>query len=294
MSQPILYLFTIGLARRGNVENVVQALKEKSIQCAVDVRERQSAEGELGQNRLRTHLKETGIIYMSFLNEFGRAEERARKKDGKINYEKACKDGCFVSGIERLMEGLRKGYRIALLGLEAEPQDSFRYLAIGRKMAELGTQVWHIMPDNHVVSQSELNEKKLQQHIWTKRRADMAAEVGQRGEDIAATYLENNGYGILDRNWNLHRGCELDIVAHRDGIVHIVEVKTRNDSEGISPELAINQEKIKHLVKATIAYKKQNLRSNIPCQIDSIAVILKEGNAHELRFYENICNLGTF
>ena len=53
-------------------------------------------------------------------------------------------------------------------------------------------------------------------------------ELGQIGEELAATYLMNKGYRILHRNWNLHRGCELDIVAMKDGKLHFVEVKTRS------------------------------------------------------------------
>ena len=293
MNQPIHYLFTMGLARRGKVENVVQALREKDIQCVVDVRERQSVEGFFGQENLRLHMKEAGIIYMPFLDEFGKVEERSRKKNGKVNYEKACKDEWFVKGIQRLQEGLQKGYRIALLGLEAEPQESFRSLAIGRRLEEVGVQVWHILADNQTVAQSALNEKRIQQHIRTKMWSNKAADVGQRGEDIAATYLEDNGFGILDRNWNLHKGCEIDIVAHRDGIVHFVEVKTRSNAAFTTPESAINQEKLKHLIKAAKAYKKQNLMDNITCRIDSIAIVLKEGEKHDLTFHENICNLGN-
>ena len=35
--------------------------------------------------------------------------------------------------------------------------------------------------------------------------------LGKAGEDAAATYLEENGYTILDRNWRKNR-LELDII----------------------------------------------------------------------------------
>jgi len=42
-------------------------------------------------------------------------------------------------------------------------------------------------------------------------------ELGNIGEDIAANYLQELGYEILDRNWRFKR-VELDIVAHLDSL----------------------------------------------------------------------------
>ena len=270
------------------MENVVQVLQGKGIQCVVDVRERQSVEGVFGQKNLRLCMKEAGMIYMSFLDEFGKVDERCRRMNGEVNYEKACRDEWFVKGIQRLQEGMQKGYRIALLGMEAEPQESFRALAIGRRLEELGCQVEHILANNQTVLQSVLNKIELQQQEKNKQRSDKAAEVGRKGEDIATKYLEDNGFGILDRNWNLHKGCEIDIVAHRDGIVHFVEVKTRSYDTFATPEYAINRNKMQHLYKAAKAYKVQHQLQGIKSQIDSIAIILRSDDDYDLTFHENI------
>ena len=50
--------------------------------------------------------------------------------------------------------------------------------------------------------------------------------VGVRGEDIAARWLEQRGMTILERNWRGRHG-ELDIVALDGPTLRIVEVKTR-------------------------------------------------------------------
>lgn len=49
--------------------------------------------------------------------------------------------------------------------------------------------------------------------------------VGNLGESIAAKYLQNKEFQILDRNY-LKKWGEIDIVARRTGKVHFVEVKT--------------------------------------------------------------------
>lgn len=56
--------------------------------------------------------------------------------------------------------------------------------------------------------------------------------TGHEAERVAASYLENLGYKILDINWKTPR-CEIDIVAMKDTVVHCIEVKYRkNDTQG--------------------------------------------------------------
>lgn len=67
-------------------------------------------------------------------------------------------------------------------------------------------------------------------------------ELGSRGEEAAAAYLERSGMTILDRNWNCRSG-EVDIVAIDGDALVFVEVKTRKtDSKG-TPEEAVSASK---------------------------------------------------
>ena len=47
---------------------------------------------------------------------------------------------------------------------------------------------------------------------------------GRAAEDVAAAWLSEGGWSIVARNWRRGRG-ELDIVALKDGILAVVEVK---------------------------------------------------------------------
>jgi len=53
-------------------------------------------------------------------------------------------------------------------------------------------------------------------------------ERGRRGEEIAAAYLADLGWKILDRNV-VFRGGELDVVAIPGGERVVVEVRTRSE-----------------------------------------------------------------
>jgi putative endonuclease len=50
--------------------------------------------------------------------------------------------------------------------------------------------------------------------------------IGRMAEQVAAEYLEEQGFRILDQNWR-RRECEIDIIAMKEGVVYLVEVKYR-------------------------------------------------------------------
>ena len=62
-------------------------------------------------------------------------------------------------------------------------------------------------------------------------------DIGRMGEDFAARYLAQQGYDIMERDWQ-QGSRDLDIIARTpDGItVVFVEVKTRTSDEIMLPE----------------------------------------------------------
>ena len=56
--------------------------------------------------------------------------------------------------------------------------------------------------------------------------------TGHEAEQVAAVYLEAQGFNIKDINWKT-RYCEIDIIAEKDKTIYFVEVKSRkNSSQG--------------------------------------------------------------
>lgn len=100
-------------------------------------------------------------------------------------------------------------------------------------------------------------------------------ERGIAGELLAADHLQSEGYAILCRNWRFgHK--ELDIVARKDGVLVVVEVKTRKDTAFGQPEEAITNRKIRHIVCSADAYVTQNA-IDLPVRFDLITIVT-EGN----------------
>lgn len=101
-------------------------------------------------------------------------------------------------------------------------------------------------------------------------------ELGKEGEQAACEYLEQNGYVIRHRNWR--RGhLELDIVAAKDNLLIVVEVKTRRDTLFAQPEEAVTMQKIKRTVRATDTYLRL-FQLDVPVRFDIITVVGQPGN----------------
>jgi putative endonuclease len=108
---------------------------------------------------------------------------------------------------------------------------------------------------------------------------DRRKALGQQGEDVAAVYLERQGYEIITRNWRTRSG-ELDIVARDGDWLVFVEVRTRRSSGAAAgpilgmPEDSITPRKQLQLAALADAYLFE-LRWEGPQRIDIIALELR-------------------
>lgn len=78
-------------------------------------------------------------------------------------------------------------------------------------------------------------------------------DFGKEGELRAQAYLRNKGYTLLDCNWRCGKN-ELDIVAEKDGLLVVVEVKSRSTDFFEHPKDAITPAKIRRTVQAAHDY----------------------------------------
>ena len=78
-------------------------------------------------------------------------------------------------------------------------------------------------------------------------------ELGKIGEELAVEFLRKNGYEILETNWTFQK-AEIDIIAQKENILAVVEVKTRSSLEFGLPQDFVKPKKIQLLVKAINEY----------------------------------------
>ena len=103
-------------------------------------------------------------------------------------------------------------------------------------------------------------------------------ELGKFGEEMAVAYLQKEGYEILETNWTFQK-AEIDIIAQKENVLAIVEVKTRSSIDFGLPQDFVKPKKIQLLVKAVNEYVVRNdLDLNV--RFDIIA-IHKEKNEYK-------------
>lgn len=109
-------------------------------------------------------------------------------------------------------------------------------------------------------------------------------ELGKKGEQLALEYLEKHGYTILDKNWRYQK-AEVDIIAQKEEILAVVEVKTRSSTDFGDPQDFVKPKKIKLLVAAIDEYvTSKNL--DVEVRFDIIAIV-KTGNNFTLEHIED-------
>jgi putative endonuclease len=109
-------------------------------------------------------------------------------------------------------------------------------------------------------------------------------ELGKKGEDIAADYLAEEGYKILNRNWRYGKD-EIDIIAETDKFIVFIEVKSRSTSYFGEPEDAVDNQKQRFLVRAADAYVNQK-EIDLEVRFDIISIIFEKGK-HTIRHIED-------
>lgn len=124
----------------------------------------------------------------------------------------------------------------------------------------------------------------------TKETKDVASysphELGKRGEEAAACFLERREYEILDRNWKCIAG-EADIVALQDDTLCFIEVKTRKDAQKGFPSEAVDTRKRSRYERIAACYLKDHDYADVRVRFDIIAILVLGEDRAFLRHHLN-------
>jgi len=102
------------------------------------------------------------------------------------------------------------------------------------------------------------------------------ADLGRRGEALAARELRRRGYAILERRWRCRIG-EIDIVARDGEVLVVVEVKARSRSDYGPPVDAVDRDKRVKRERLALAYLQAKRRRDVAVRFDVIGVTFAAG-----------------
>ncbi|TWP35562.1 YraN family protein [Leekyejoonella antrihumi] len=122
-----------------------------------------------------------------------------------------------------------------------------------------------------------------------RRRADPRHDLGRRGEETAARYLQSRGLVLIDRNWRCREG-EIDIVALDEGAdtLVVVEVKTRTSTRFGTPVEAVTPVKAARLRRLASCWLRDHPLGVARVRIDVIGVLAPRGGRPQITHISDV------
>lgn len=111
-------------------------------------------------------------------------------------------------------------------------------------------------------------------------------KLGNFGEMLVITYLENLNYKILEKNYNTKFG-EIDIIAKDKDEYVFIEVKTRTSKKYGMPSEAVNSNKEKHIQKSSKVYIFLNNLESKYIRYDVIEVYFTSKSKYYINHLKN-------
>ncbi len=88
------------------------------------------------------------------------------------------------------------------------------------------------------------------------RMGENTKAIGNIAENMACEYLKNEGYEIIERNFTTDIG-EIDIIAKKEDVVAIVEVKAATSPTDFNPSEKVNKQKQGKIKRTAIIFSWQ-------------------------------------
>ena len=99
---------------------------------------------------------------------------------------------------------------------------------------------------------------------------------GQHGEQLAAEFLQRQGYRIQQQNYRCREG-EIDIIAWDGPTLVFIEVKTKGQSMFGAPQAMVDRHKQRKLVHVAMVYVHQHRLQQVDVRFDVVAITLLPG-----------------
>ena len=107
---------------------------------------------------------------------------------------------------------------------------------------------------------------------------------GQEAEQLAADFLVQKGFRILERNFR-HKHCEVDLIVLKDNWLVFVEVKMRSSVAFGHPEIFVDSSKRHNVRRASRHYIfSRNWNGNIRFYV---LAITKDGSGESILHIED-------
>lgn len=112
-------------------------------------------------------------------------------------------------------------------------------------------------------------------------------EIGDKGEDIAVKYLKKNKYRIIERNFNVPKIGEIDIIAKDKDYLVFVEVRLRKNTRCGTPAETVNVYKQRRIIKAALTFMKKHDVCDGLTRFDVVEIIGDADGEYKIELIKN-------
>jgi uncharacterized protein (DUF488 family) len=185
-------LYTIGYSGF-QVRDFIKELKKRDVNAVVDVRSKPYSKFHSDYNKeaITEILSQHNIHYFNFDKSFGARQTNPKYcTDGYVDFEKFARSEIFLDGINRIADGCENGMVIALMCAEKDPISCHRAILVSRYLTEY--DVRHIVPGGEDITQSELENRLLEEYFSNRNQMNLFGEHKTDDELIAEAYRIKN------------------------------------------------------------------------------------------------------
>lgn len=202
------HLFSVGHSNQ-SAEEFIDEIRSFGVNCIVDVRSMPYSKftPQFNAEALGAVLKRNGIAYLPFGAEFGARRTDSFDYDNllgagfgenQVVFELAAQTPAFQRGVERIKNGLAKGFVIALMCSEADPLECHRFSLVSRYFFDHGYEVEHILSRGVSASHFELQNQLIAEYVRKGKLPEIDLLFGEYTEQdqIRDAYrLKNKSIG---------------------------------------------------------------------------------------------------
>lgn len=202
------HLFSVGHSNQ-SAEEFIDEIRSFGVNCIVDVRSMPYSKftPQFNAEALGAVLKRNGIAYLPFGAEFGARRTDSFDYDNllgvgfgenQVVFELAAQTPAFQRGVERINNGLAKGFVIALMCSEADPLECHRFSLVSRYFFDHGYEVEHILSRGVSASHCELQNQLIAEYVRKGKLPEIDLLFGEYTEQdqIRDAYrLKNKSIG---------------------------------------------------------------------------------------------------
>ncbi|MGL4990125.1 MAG: DUF488 family protein [Sarcina sp.] len=182
-------------------EKLIKMLKEHNVNCVVDIRETPYSRYNVQYNKevFELRLKQEGFIYIYMGVGFGAKRQSKESYLNKVyaDFELVKEEKSFIESVQRVKNGIKKGYKIALLGAMQEQIRCHRSILIGRVLYSQGIDVKYILHEGGLATQDDIENDLLNKYFSTRNQLSIDNLLG-----VAKTRDEliEEGYKLANKD----------------------------------------------------------------------------------------------